>query len=57
MMHRYTVYTRDNAGNVTVMGDHYEECEALEEEEILRINNPMLYIWVESSGYWSQADE
>ena len=56
-MIRYTVNARDEKGNVTVMSEFYDRNEALEDEEILRINNPMMYIWTESSEYWSEDNE
>ena len=56
-MIRYTVNARDEKGNVTVMSEFYDRNEALEDEEILRINNPMMYIWTESSEYWSEEGE
>jgi hypothetical protein len=56
-MKRYTVLARDLKANVTVMSEHYEWDAAREDEEILRINNPMMHIWTESSEYWSAEDE
>jgi len=29
----------------------------MEDEEILRINNPLMHIWIESSEYWSEENE
>lgn len=56
-MKRYTVNARDTKGNVTVMSEFYNWDEALEDEAILRINNPLMHIWVESSEYWSEKDD
>lgn len=60
-MKRYTVLARDLKANVTVMSEHYSLDAAVEDEEILRINNPMMHIWMhiwtESSEYWSEEDE
>ena len=56
-MKRYTVLARDLKANVTVMSEHYSLDAAVEDEEILRINNPMMHIWTESSDYWSEEDE
>jgi hypothetical protein len=56
-MKRYTVLARDLKANVTVMSEHYDLDAAMEDEEIVRINNPMMHIWTESSEYWSEEDE
>ena len=53
----YTVNARDLKGNVTVMSEFYDLDEALEDEEILRINNPFMHLWTESSEYWSEDNE
>ena len=52
----YTVNARDLRGNVTVMSEFYELGAAMEDEEILRINNPLMHVWTESSEYWSEEE-
>ena len=53
-MNRYTVLVRDLKGNVSTMCETYDMDEAKEDEEILRINNPLMHIWIESSEYWRE---
>lgn len=56
-MRKYTVKARDERGNVSIMSDVYDNNEALEMEALLKINNPMMYIWIEEHTYWSEEDE
>ena len=55
-MDRYVVKARDEHNNTTIMGEHYTLADAEDDEEILRINNPMMYIWVEETHYWEEED-
>jgi hypothetical protein len=56
-MRKYTVKARDEMGNVSIMSDVYDNNEALEIEALLKINNPMMYIWIETTNYWSEEDD
>jgi hypothetical protein len=45
----YYVIARDNKGNVSVMGEHTEEDDAVEHEEQLTNAYPAFHIWIDRS--------
>jgi hypothetical protein len=45
----YKVLARDSRGNVTEMGDHLDEDEAVEHEEQLTIAYPAFHVWTTRS--------
>jgi hypothetical protein len=45
----YKVLARDSRGNVSVMGEHLEEDEAIEHEEQLTIAYPAFHVWIDRS--------
>ena len=57
MPQTYTVKGRDSAGNVSVMSSHIERNAALEDEQLLMINNPSIHFWIESSRYWDEEGD
>lgn len=49
--YRYTVMVRDDYNNTTVMSEHFTLDDAKEEEAVLRIEHPLMHIWIESESY------
>jgi hypothetical protein len=45
----YKVLARDRRGNVTEMGEHIDEDDAIEHEEQLTIAYPAFHVWIDRS--------
>lgn len=48
MLFRYFVKAVDDYGNITILSEHYNHSDALEDEKIFKINNPTHRVWVDS---------
>ena len=55
-MMRDIVKARDERGNVSIMGEHDDRLDALEHEQMLTKEYPLMYVWIEPVHYWNQDE-
>ena len=56
-MMRDIVKARDERGNVSIMGEHDDRLDALEHEQMLTKEYPLMYVWIETVHYWNDDEQ